>query len=97
MASLRAHWDAGQLRLAERLLRIVEARAAALKTASLVWPGGPDGEVTRDRLPLDEVAGAAAELTAKGVGPVSSYRSDFVFQTASPAFESLRARLGFDG
>lgn len=96
MASLRARWTADQLAVAERLLRIVEARAAALKTASLVWPGGPDGEVSRDRLPLDEVASAAAELTAQGVGPVSSYRSDFVFQTGSPSFEGLRARLGFD-
>lgn len=93
MASLRAPWGEGQLQTAERFLRIVEARAAALKTASLVWPGGPDGEVTRERLPLDAVAAAAAELTASGAGPVSSYRSDFVFETVSPAFEALRARI----
>ncbi|HEX2560084.1 ATP phosphoribosyltransferase [Phenylobacterium sp.] len=90
MASLRASWSADQLRTAERFLRVVEARAAALQTASLVWPGGPDGEVTRDRLPLGEVAAAAAALTAKGVGPVSSYRSDFVFQTDSPSFDALK-------
>lgn len=93
MASLRAPWTPGRLGVAERFLRIVEARAAALQTASLVWPGGPDGEVTRERLPLGEVAAAAGELTARGIGPVSSYRSDFVFQTASPAFEALQGRI----
>lgn len=93
MASLRASWTTEQLATAERFLRIVEARAAALQTASLVWPGGADGEVTRERLPLSEVAAAAAELTARGLGPVSSYRSDFVFQTDSPSFEALRARV----
>lgn len=93
MASLRAPWTAEQLALAERFLRIVEARAAALQTASLVWPGGADGEVTRERLPLGEVAAAAADLTARGVGPVSSYRSDFVYQIGSPAFDALRSRI----
>jgi ATP phosphoribosyltransferase len=93
VASLRAPWSADQRRTAERFLRIVEARAAALQTATLVWPGGPDGEVARDRLPLDDVAATAAELTARGEGPVSTYRSDFVFQTVSPSFDALRARI----
>jgi hypothetical protein len=75
-------------------LRIVEARAAALATATLVWPGErPDGEVSRTRLPLDQAAAAAAELTGKGAGPVSTYRTDFVFEPVSPAFESLKSRL----
>jgi ATP phosphoribosyltransferase len=91
-ASLRADWSGPQLAAAERLLRIVEARAQALTTATLVWPGQP-GALSRERLPLGQVAATAAELTARGEGPVSTFRSDFVFETASPAFEALRSGL----
>ncbi|MET0272418.1 MAG: ATP phosphoribosyltransferase, partial [Phenylobacterium sp.] len=85
-ASLKAVWSADQLAAAEQLLRIVEARAAALTSATLVWPatGDPAEASVVDRLvaagasrrpngllvDVSEVAGAARTLTAAGLGPV---------------------------
>ena len=40
-ASLRACWDESQLAAADRLLRIIEARAAARDSATLIWPADP--------------------------------------------------------
>jgi ATP phosphoribosyltransferase len=108
VASLRAGWDEAHLATAERLLRIVEARAAALTTQTLIWPPGVAGEaevVTKltaagaSRRPngllveSSKAATAALELTRAGLGPVTASRPEFVFDTRSAATEALRAKL----
>jgi len=108
-ASLKADWSAEGLACAERLLRAVEARAAALNSATLVWPpsgDAPEAEAV-ERLvqagasvrphglliAADQASGAAAMLTAAGLGPVTVSRPDFVFEVVSAAFEALRNRV----
>ncbi|HVI31147.1 ATP phosphoribosyltransferase [Phenylobacterium sp.] len=104
-ASLRASWTAGQLAAAERLLRVVEARASALRSAALIWPSTGDaaeaavvdrlvaaGASRRPNGLLVDVAGiadAATALTAAGLGPVTAARPDFVFDVACASYEAL--------
>lgn len=106
-ASLKASWSAKQLAAAEGLLRIVEARALAHESATLVWPAQAGDEALVADLvaqgcsprphglltPVDQVASAAARLTAAGRGPVTASRPDFVFETHCAPFEALRARV----
>lgn len=103
-ASLKATWSAEQRAAAEKILRVIEARAAAHETATLVWPaeGQPDSDVV-DRLvaqgasrrpfgllvPARGLAAAALELTAAGLGPVTVSRPEFVFELRCPPFEAL--------
>ena len=108
-ASLQAAWTPAQLLAAERLLRAVEARAAALASATLIWPadGGAaeaeaiarlvDAGASRRPHGLLIAAGrateAAAVLTAAGLGPVTVSQPDFVFEVACPAFAALRKQV----
>jgi ATP phosphoribosyltransferase len=108
-AGLCARWDPPQLEAAERLLRIVEARANALARAILSWPSSgagreaqavealvADGATRRPGgLLIDAAAAAsaAARLTAAGVGPVTASRPDFVFEVASPAHQAITERI----
>lgn len=105
-AGLRAAWTPEGMAAAEALLRILEARAAAHASATLIWPGGDEdpilpelealGAVRRPNgllAPVDLVARVAARLTAAGRGPVTASRPDFVFETACPPIERLRAAL----
>jgi ATP phosphoribosyltransferase len=108
-ASLTANWDPAQLSQAERLLRAVEARANAVRSATLSWPATGDAREARvvdvlvahgasrrpNGLLLDaqQIAGAAAALTEAGLGPVTAARPDFVYEVASPAFDALNERL----
>jgi len=108
-ASLKAGWSAGQLATAEALLRAVEARAAALTSATLVWPASGDsaeakvverlvaGGASRRPHGLMVEAGcateAAAALTATGLGPVTVSQPDFVFEVACPAVAALKDRI----
>lgn len=108
-ASLRAPWDAEALGQAERLLRIVEARAAALRSATLTWPATGDAvEVATvnalvsagasrrpNGLLVDsgQVADASLSLNAAGVGPVTALKPDFVFDVKCLAFEALKSRV----
>jgi ATP phosphoribosyltransferase len=103
--SLRATWTRPQLAAAERLLRIVQARATALQSATLIWPsaGDADEATVVDRLVASgasrrpngllvqahEIAGAAEVLTASGLGPVTAARPDFVFDVGCPAYDAL--------
>jgi ATP phosphoribosyltransferase len=104
-ASLAAEWDEDRLADAERLLRVVEARANALRSTALGWPATGDareaavvdalvaaGASRRPNgllLEAQEVGRAAAALTAAGLGPVTASRPDFVFEVVSPAFDAL--------
>jgi ATP phosphoribosyltransferase len=108
-ASLRAAWDAQALASAERLLRIVEARAAALKSATLAWP--PRGDAAEasavdalvaagaSRRPngvlvdSSQIADASLALTAAGLGPVTASRPEFVFDVNCHAFDTLKRRV----
>ena len=105
-ASLKATWSPEQLATAERLLRAVEARAAALTRATLVWPPAGDAAEAKvvDRLvtagalrrpnglmiETDRAADAAAALTAAGLGPVTASRPEFVFEVDCPSFTRLK-------
>ena len=108
-ASLTADWNQTRLAQAERMLRVVEARANALRSATLTWPAAGDAREAAvvdalvasgaSRRPhgllLDaaEVAAAAAALTQAGLGPVTAARPDFVYEVVSPSFEALRAHI----
>lgn len=108
-ASLAARWSPSQLAAAERLLRIVEARAAARASALLTWPttGAKSetavvdglvaaGAVRRPNgllIAQDLLADASLALTAAGIGPVAAARPDFVFDVDCPPFQALKARL----
>lgn len=108
VASLRADWSAEQFASAERLLRVIEARAAARESATLVWPDalGRDGGVV-DRLvtagasrrpnglllSARDASRAAADLTATGVGPVTVATPDFVFDLACAPLDKLVSKL----
>ncbi|MCR5873507.1 ATP phosphoribosyltransferase [Phenylobacterium sp. J426] len=111
-ASLRAAWSETALAAAERLLRLVEARAAALNSATLIWPTRGDAAEAAvvdalvakgaSRRPngllvaVSGIADAAQALTAAGLGPVTAARPEFVFDVRCPAFDTLRVRT-FDG
>lgn len=108
-ASLRISWDAESLGQAERLLRVVEARAAALRSATLAWP--PSGDAVEvavvnslvtagasrrpNGLLVDStrVADSSLALAAAGVGPVTASRPDFVFDVSCQAFDTLKAKI----
>jgi len=108
-ASQRAAWNGDQLALAERLLRAVEARAAALTSATLVWPAAGTGAEAKavDRLTAagasrrpngllieaGRAGEAAAALTAAGLGPVTVSQPDFVFEVDCPPFAALKHRV----
>jgi ATP phosphoribosyltransferase len=108
-ASLAAAWSPGQLAAAERLLRIVEARAAARASATLTWPstGAKAEQAVVDRLTaegasrrpngllvaLDQLADASLALTAAGLGPVAASQPDFVFDVECLSYEALRSRV----
>jgi len=104
-AGLRAPWNAAALAAAERLLRLAEARALALRSATLVWPSrGDAAEATAvgalvsqgasqrpNGLLVDaaRLADSALALTAAGLGPVTASRPDFVFEVNSPGYATL--------
>lgn len=108
-ASLKATWDEGARVSAERLLRILEARAAALRSATLTWTFRGDADETRvienlvaaggarrpNGLLVDSamVADASLALAAAGLGPITALRPDFVFGVNCPAFDNLSARM----
>jgi ATP phosphoribosyltransferase len=108
-ASLKAAWSAEQLAVAERLLRMVEARAAALTSATLIWPASGDaaeaavvealvgaGAVRRPNGLLIETARAAeaaSALTAAGLGPVTVAQPDFVFDVDCVVIAELKNRV----
>ncbi|MDO8799255.1 ATP phosphoribosyltransferase [Phenylobacterium sp.] len=106
-ASLRATWSASQLAVAEHLLRVIEARATAHDSATLVWPDSEGDEALIGDLvaagatrrpngvlaPVDRIAAISTLLTAKGRGPVTASRPDFVFETSCGPYEALAERV----
>lgn len=108
-AGLRASWGAEALGQAERLLRIVEARAAALRSATLAWPARGDAvevavvnslvTASASRRPngllvdSTQVADASLALTGAGLGPVTASKPDFVFDVSCEAFDTLKSKV----
>ena len=91
-ASLSAGWSPDQLDAAERLLRAVEARAAALTSAVLSWPTGETATESKV-VAAPDVPNAASALTRAGFGPVTATRPGFVFEVACAPFEALKSRI----
>ena len=108
-ASLRASWSQDQLAAAERLLRVIEARAAAHDSATLIWPSDPretpvvealvkSGASRRPNgllVPAGKVAEASLALAGAGIGPVTASRPDFVYDVGCVSSEELRRRVHF--
>ena len=108
-ASLKATWDEEARVSTERVLRILEARAAALRSATLAWTFRGDADETRvietliaaggarrpNGLLVDSamVADASLALAAAGLGPITALRPDFVFGVNCPAYNNLSARI----
>ena len=106
-ASLSAAWDAEVLSVAERLLRVIEARAAAQRSATLTWPTADRDVQIVDRLVAAgasrrpsgllvgaaQVTDAALALAGAGLGPVTALRPEFVFEVDCPTFDTLKARV----
>ncbi|MDP2215409.1 ATP phosphoribosyltransferase [Phenylobacterium sp.] len=107
-ASLRAEWTTFQMTAAQTLLRQVEARAAARASATLTWPEPATGAeaviaglVAQGAsrrpngllLPAGDLAAAGQALSRAGLGPVTASQPDFVFESDSPGWNQLRAKL----
>lgn len=107
-ASRRAAWSPEQLAAAEHVLRIIEARALAKTTATLIWPddaGASEpmvealvaaGATRRPPgllVPAADVPRAARRLTDAGIGPVTVSRPDFVYEAGCKSFEALKAAI----
>lgn len=105
-AGLLARWPDASLALAGRLLSVLEARARAKMTATLVWPAEQDGQARTALAGFGEdwrasgllvrsgeVFRAAAALADAGVGPVTATRPEYVFDARSDAAELLEAAL----
>jgi len=106
-ASLRADWSPEQFSVAERMLRIIEARAAAKESAMLSWPADPRETPVVDALiargasrrpnglltPATWIAEASLALADAGIGPVTASRPDFVYEVGCVAADKLRMRV----
>lgn len=101
-----ADWSEEALAAASALLRIVEARAKAAETATLVWPAeqddlarralagwrpGPAWRASGLLAPAGELFALAETLARAGVGPVTATRPAYVFDARSEAAERLVA------
>jgi len=109
-AALSADWSPARLDIARRLARIVEARARALRTATLSWPAEQD-EAARAAvadlpgagarpfgllIDAERLFAAADALAARGVGPVTVAHPAHVFEAVSGSVEALASRLAGD-
>lgn len=106
-ASLRAAWAPEALITAERLLRVVEARAAAQRSATLTWPpadgdarivdqlvaGGASRRPNGLLVDTAQVTAASLALANAGRGPVTALQPEFVFEVDCPAFDNLKAHI----
>jgi ATP phosphoribosyltransferase len=109
-AALSADWSDGRLATARRLLSLVEARARAKATLTLVWPAEQDAAakaacapfIARGGqpraagllIPRGELAACSTALETAGVGPVTAAAPEYVFAPECPPFDALAARVG---
>lgn len=108
-AALGVGWTPDQLAVARRLLSLVEARARARATLTLVWPADQDvaariavepflaqgGQPRANGLliPRKSLAACALALESSGVGPVTAAAPEFVFSPDCPPMTLLEGRL----
>ena len=110
-ASLAASWTPSQRDAADRLLRILEARARARGTGLLSWSEDrhdeaaaavgrlvASGALQRGSavlLPTARMHDAGLDLAGAGIGPISASLPLFVFEAASEANERLNRGLTY--
>jgi ATP phosphoribosyltransferase len=107
-AGLRAGWTAEALAAATEILTVVEARARAVETATLVWPAEQDAAAREALADLAEPSAwrasgllihtrdlvrASSALRGAGVGPVTATRPEYVFSQEGSAAPELAARV----
>ncbi len=108
-AGLTADWRSGRLAVARRLLSLVEARARARATLTLVWPPEQDsvaraacapflarGSQPRASgllVPRGDIAACSSALELAGVGPVTAAAPEYVFSPDCGPFDALSNRL----
>ncbi|MFN3857035.1 MAG: ATP phosphoribosyltransferase [Caulobacter sp.] len=108
-AGLGADWGEERLATTRRLLSLVEARARAKATLTMVWPAEQDvaarlavepylaqgGQARANGLliPRRALAACAMALESAGVGPVTAAAPEFVFSPDCPPMAALEARL----
>jgi ATP phosphoribosyltransferase len=109
-ASLTADWTDGQIATLNRLMSVIEGRAAGRQLCDLRWPleqhpaaaAAVAGWITRGAtlrpdgmlVQAADLFDLAGALAAAGVGPVTVTRPDYVFAARSVPVEQLCARLG---
>ncbi|MDF2902360.1 MAG: hisG, partial [Phenylobacterium sp.] len=88
---------------------VIEARAAAHDSATLIWPSDPrenpvvealvQGGATRRPNGLlvaaSRIGEASLALAAVGIGPVTASRPDFVYETGCAPYAELLKRVDF--
>jgi ATP phosphoribosyltransferase len=108
-AALTADWSGERLGVARRLLSLVEARARAKATLTLVWPaeqdaaakkvceaflaGGGQGRTNGLLIPRGDLASCSTALELAGIGPVTASAPEYVFSPDCLPHDSLKARL----
>lgn len=106
-ASLTADWSGERLGIARRLLSLIEARARAKRTLTLVWPAEQDaaaktatamftaGQARASGLliPRGDLAAVGAALESAEVGPVTAAAPEYVFAPECPPWDQLRDLL----
>jgi len=106
-AGLAAQWDSESLAVTRRLLSLVEARARARATLTLVWPPEQDvaarsacapflarGSQPRTSgllVPRGDIASCSYALEMAGVGPVTAAAPEYVFSPDCGPFDRLSA------
>ena len=108
-ASLRAAWSAEALSAATQLLTMVEGRARAVETATLVWPADQDVAARAALADLAQpsawraagllihtrdLVSASSALRRAGVGPVTATRPEYVFSSEGSSAARLAERVG---
>ena len=108
-AGLTAQWDGESLAVTRRLLSLVEARARARATLTLVWPPEQDdaaraacapflarGSQARTSgllVPRGDIASCSYALEMAGVGPVTAAAPEYVFSPECGPFDRLSALI----
>ena len=109
-ASLTAAWTDRQIATLNRLMSVIEGRAAGRQLCALSWPVAlqataaasvarwvtPAAALRPDGMLVQgpDLFDVAGALAAAGVGPVTVTRPDYVFAARSEPVERLCARLG---
>ncbi len=108
-ASLKADWTPAGLAVLARFLGVVEARARARESVTLIWPADQNAAATAATAPFvakgasqrangvlvaaRDLFDTAAALAEAGVGPATAARPDYVFEAQCAALDALKSKL----